>query len=159
MRGAGRGRPSCVDYCKLFEPSAVSYSLVNVLLPHVLCFRDLPDRPSQDTSSSPRPSGRQQVPRDPLQRHAPCHSEDRKRGGAPSSLFRVSMANLCACVSLVVSYSLSSPNLPNITWSLTKVWGLFFACNPTIRVTYTTLYIFPLNVVIFFLHFLFCSLL
>lgn len=60
-------------------------------LPPLFCSRDVPHRLSQDPASSPRPGGRQQVPRDPVQRHAPCYDEDRKGGGAPGSLFRVSL--------------------------------------------------------------------
>lgn len=59
-------------------------------MPRLLCFRDLPHRPGQDSASSPGPGGRQQVPRDPIQGHAPCYNEDRTRGGAPGSVFRVS---------------------------------------------------------------------
>lgn len=67
--------------------------------------RDLSNRPGQDPSSSPRPSGRHQIPRDSLQGHAPCYDEDRTRGGTPGTVLWVSRVNfhLSGCVCCILN--------------------------------------------------------
>lgn len=110
----------------------MSYRLVNVnvLLLHGWCPRYISNRPSKDTSSSPRPSGRQQVPGDSLQRHAPCHSEDRKRGGAPGTIFRVSVLDLWTCVCLVVCYLWLPQTLSKATHLFIYVTSLCLQLTP-----------------------------
>ena len=100
MRGEA-GRPGCLEYRSLFNPTWWFFFFSSVLQGcnrTNLCCRDLPHRPGQDSSASSRPSGRHQIPRDPLQRHAPCYSEDSKRRGAPGTVFRVSMCAASICM-------------------------------------------------------------
>lgn len=92
-RRGGRAAWITVNHLNLYS----SYSFIRKCLV-LLCCRNLPNRFSQDASSSSRPSGRQQIPRDPLQRHAPCYSPGRERGGAHGSVFRVSMVDVCICL-------------------------------------------------------------
>lgn len=83
---------------KLCIDSLLSGASAPALVP---LHRHLPHRSGQDTPSSAGPGGRQQVSRDPLQRHAARHREDREGGRSPGSLFWVSAAEFTPNVLLI----------------------------------------------------------
>ncbi|XP_061654111.1 uncharacterized protein LOC133489243 isoform X2 [Phyllopteryx taeniolatus] len=56
--------------------------------------RHVPHRSRQDASSGSGPSGRQQVPRDPLPRHVARHRQDSARGGRPGAVFGIAKCDV-----------------------------------------------------------------